>query len=91
VLDSESTDGTPELTRAVGFVVQSIRREEFNHGGTRQFGTEILQDAKFLICLTQDAVLTAPDALVNLVRPFDDPQVRGCLRPSVAQTWCWGD
>lgn len=75
VLDSESIDGTQELARAAGFTVRTIRRKDFNHGGTRQLAVEIFPDAEILIYLTQDAVLLEPNSLTNLVRPFDDPRV----------------
>lgn len=75
VLDSESIDGTQELARAAGFTVRTIRRKDFNHGATRQLAAEIFPDAEILIYLTQDAVLSEPNSLTNLVRPFDDPRV----------------
>jgi rhamnosyltransferase len=75
VLDSESTDGTQELAYAAGFAVRTIRRKDFNHGGTRQLAADIFPDAEILVYLTQDAVLSAPEALANLVRPLEDPRV----------------
>lgn len=75
VLDSQSTDGTPELARAAGFAVQSISRSEFNHGGTRQLGAEMIPDADILVYLTQDATLATPDTLTKLIQPFQDERV----------------
>lgn len=76
VLDSESTDGSPQAARALGYTVQTVRRRQFNHGGTRQAGIEqYAQDADFAIFLTQDAILARPDALQQLLSAFDDPQV----------------
>jgi rhamnosyltransferase len=75
VLDSESTDGTPDLVRTAGFTLRTIRRAEFSHGGTRQLAAEMLTDAEILVYLTQDAVLATPDALENLVRPFEDSRI----------------
>jgi rhamnosyltransferase len=57
IIDSESTDGTPQLAQAQGFSVHSIHRSEFNHGRTRQAGAEMSPDAEILIYLTQDAIL----------------------------------
>lgn len=74
VIDSSSTDGTPELARAAGYRVLSIARSEFNHGGTRQAAAELLQPVDILVYLTQDAVLN-DDAIVRLVRPFEDPSI----------------
>lgn len=75
IVDSESTDGTPELARAAGFGFAAIARREFNHGGTRQWASKFSGDAEFLVFLTQDAVLAAPDAVIQLLAAFQDPTV----------------
>lgn len=75
IVDSESTDGTVELARAAGFEVLSIRRSDFNHGGTRQLAAEKLDHAEILVYLTQDAVLANSEALHLLLAAFDDPSV----------------
>ena len=75
IVDSESTDGTVELARAAGFRTHGIRRSEFNHGGTRQLAAEMSADADLLVFMTQDAVLTSPDAIPKLVATFGDPGV----------------
>ena len=75
IIDSSSTDGTPELARAAGFRVHTISREEFNHGGTRQLAAEILTDTEILVFLTQDAVLADSDAITVLLESFADPNV----------------
>ena len=75
IVDSESTDGTVDLARRAGFQICSVSRAEFNHGGTRQTAAEMLPDAEILVYMTQDAVLTGPNALANLVAAFADPQV----------------
>jgi rhamnosyltransferase len=75
IIDSSSADGTAELASAAGFQVCSIPKEEYNHGGTRQLATEILNQAEILVYLTQDVVLADPDALRALLTPFADPQV----------------
>lgn len=75
IVDSESSDGTYELAASCGFQVRSIRRSEFNHGGTRQLAAALLPDADILVYLTQDAILSSPDAISNLVAAFSDPNV----------------
>src|SRR5260221_4642861 len=67
VLDSSSTDGTAEMALASGFRVHTIPRAEFDHGGTRQFGVEMLADAEVVVYLTQDAVLVDADSLHHLL------------------------
>src|ERR1700733_8837312 len=75
IIDSESTDGTMNLARAAGFQVHSVTRAKFNHGGTRQMAAQMLPDVEILVFMTQDAVLTGPNALANLFAVFGDPQV----------------
>ena len=67
VIDSSSRDDTAKLARAAGLKVHAIRKEEFNHGGTRQYAVEQLADYDTLVFLTQDAILHSPDALAALV------------------------
>ncbi len=75
VIDSTSDDHTPELARAHGFEVVSIAREDFNHGGTRQKASDLLDDCDILVYLTQDALLASSDAVATLVAAFDEPGV----------------
>lgn len=75
IVDSSSTDGTPDLAKAAGYRVLSIARSEFSHGGTRQFAAELLQPVDILVYLTQDAILGNNDAIVSLVRPFEDSSI----------------
>jgi rhamnosyltransferase len=75
VLDSCSTDGTADLARQAGCRVVTIAREEFRHGGTRQFAAELASSADILVYLTQDAILANENALAHLVAAFDDTTV----------------
>lgn len=75
VIDSDSHDGTASLARQAGFEVRSIRRRDFNHGGTRQLAAEILSDAEILVYMTQDAILSGPEAMTNLLAAFDAPEI----------------
>jgi rhamnosyltransferase len=75
IIDSSSTDGTPELARASGYRVIAIARSDFNHGGTRQAAAELVQPVDILVYLTQDAILANEDAIARLVRPFVDPLI----------------
>lgn len=75
IVDSSSTDSTVQLARQAGFRVHSIARADFNHGGTRQLGAELLPNADLLVYLTQDAVLDGPEALKTLLRAFEDSSV----------------
>lgn len=75
IVDSSSTDQTVMLAQSAGFRLHSIQRAEFNHGATRQLAAELLPEADILIYLTQDAILTSPASIANLLRPFADPSV----------------
>jgi rhamnosyltransferase len=75
VIDSGSDDGTVETFRRAGARIHSINRQDFNHGGTRQLGVDMIPDADSIIFLTQDAVPADPHAFERLNRCFDDPAV----------------
>ena len=75
ILDSSSSDGTPDLVRAAGFRICAVARSDFNHGGTRQLAAELLSEADILVFLTQDAILAGPDAIHTLLKAFEDIDV----------------
>jgi rhamnosyltransferase len=75
VIDSSSTDGTAGLARKEGFTVVEIPQREFNHGGTRQMGAELAENADILIYLTQDAIPFGTEAFANLVSAFEDVEI----------------
>ena len=75
IIDSSSTDGTPDLARQAGFHVVTIHRKDFNHGGTRQAALAAAPWASIAVYLTQDAILATPDAIEHLVAPFQHDDV----------------
>jgi len=75
VIDSSSSDDTVALARAQGFDVQVIPKSEFNHGGTRQLGVNVLSEVDIVVFLTQDALLASPDAIERLLAAFDDERI----------------
>jgi rhamnosyltransferase len=75
LIDSSSTDHTVALARKQGFEIRIIDKSTFNHGGTRQWGLEVLHDMDVIVFLTQDAVLADRHAIENLLAAFDDPVV----------------
>ena len=54
--------------------VVHIKKEEFDHGGTRHMAASMLHGA-FLLFMTQDAVPADSRLLEALVQPFEDEQV----------------
>jgi rhamnosyltransferase len=87
VIDSASTDQTAALAQAAGFEVHRIARAEFNHGGTRQWAMEHLDDCDIVVFLTQDAILAEPDSLRELVRCFDDRTVAVAYGRQLPHKW----
>jgi rhamnosyltransferase len=75
IIDSSSTDGTPELAAAEGYRVIRIDRSNFNHGGTRQLAIELIPWASIVVYLTQDAVLATSDSLDRLLAAFTGEKV----------------
>jgi len=74
VVDSSSRDGTAQLAKKMGVEVISIPQHEFNHGATREMARHRVA-GEIVVMLTQDAILTAPDSLRQIVTAFDDPAV----------------
>ena len=87
VVDSGSTDGTPEAAAAAGAYVFRVPGESFNHGGTRNLAIERTR-GEFVCLLTQDAVPTGGEYLRNLVAPYDDPRVDGVYARQVPRPDC---
>jgi rhamnosyltransferase len=79
ILDSTSTDGTPDLARAAKFRVHTIARADFNHGGTRQLAIQLMPDAEIFIFLTQDSILTDSKAICRLLEAFSDAGVAAAI------------
>lgn len=75
VIDSSSSDATIALARAHGFDAQVISKPEFNHGGTRQSGVNMLPETDIIVFMTQDALLAKPDAIERLLAAFIDERV----------------
>ena len=75
VLDSMSDDDVCGKAKEKGYEVYSIAREVFDHGGTRQQAVLLLDDSDVLVFMTQDAILSSPEALEKLVAVFDDARV----------------
>ncbi|MDD2285774.1 MAG: glycosyltransferase family 2 protein [Paludibacter sp.] len=74
IIDSESTDGTADIALNAGCHVHRIKKQDFNHGGTRNLGVSMAQ-GDIIVFMTQDALLADDHALQALVAPFNDPQV----------------
>lgn len=74
VVDSSSSDDTVRIAESHGVKVLSIKRHEFDHGGTRNLGVNA-SSGDILIFLTQDALPVDEYMVENLIRPLQDPGI----------------
>lgn len=75
VIDSTSSDNTTRLAKNYGFDVKIIKRSEFDHGKTRQYGVDSFDDVDVCVFFTQDAILSDDDSLNQILNPFQDDRV----------------
>lgn len=76
IIDSGSSDGTPERAEAAGLRVHRIRQEDFVHGRTRNLGVE-LTAGDVVAFLTQDVLPVTPDWPTVFAAALADPEVAG--------------
>lgn len=69
VVDSSSTDGTPEMAAAMGAAVHTIPKSSFNHGLTREMARHLL-GTDIVVMVTQDAYAAATTSIDTLVQPL---------------------
>lgn len=73
VIDSDSPDLSEYDITKHGFKFIRIKRESFNHGGTRNFAISQLSDENdIVIFLTQDAILDDSSSFENIVKYFGE-------------------
>lgn len=88
VIDSQSTDGTPGLVRDFPVRLVEIRKAEFSHPRTRNFGCR-LANGEFVVFMTQDAIPFNHLWLDCLVRPFlDNQKVAGTYSRQIPRLHC---
>lgn len=71
VVDTESNDTTRDIALDFGAKISSVKKEDFDHGGTRSW---IAGQAKgdILVFFTQDAIPVTPDAIEKLIAPINE-------------------
>ncbi len=74
VIDSGSTDHTVSIAEQYQCKVYCIKKEEFNHGGTRNLGV-MMSQGEFVVLMTQDAIPANSKSFENLLIPFDNLDV----------------
>lgn len=83
-VDSESTDGTPEILRAHGAAVYSIPQRYFTHGYSRNIGVG-LAHGEALVFLSQDALPVGPSWLRTLIAPLADQTLGAVYARQIAR------
>jgi len=77
VIDSSSQDRTVEIAKSYGCKTIVIKKEEFNHGGTRTLaGKKAI--GNILVYFTQDAYPYNEYALENLIKVFEKDEKIVC-------------
>ncbi len=74
VIDSDSTDGTPDLAQKAGAVVKRIGRKEFHHAGTRNAALPLARYDS-VIFMVQDAVPCSRKWLSDLEEALSENDV----------------
>ena len=74
VVDSGSTDGTPEIAKRAGARVLSISRQEFTFGRSLNFGCESAR-GEFLVFISGHCIPLESTWLEGLLSPFQNPAV----------------
>lgn len=78
IFDTESDDGATAKLKAIAgktpFRLITIRRHEFDHGGTRSAALNLARH-DWVLYITQDAVFAEPDAVARLLEATRQPKV----------------
>jgi rhamnosyltransferase len=88
VVDSGSSDGTPELARRYSARILSVPKSEFNHGGTRNRGISEAR-GEFVAMTVQDAVPADESWLQGLAENLaNDERVAGAYSRQIPREDC---
>jgi O-antigen biosynthesis protein len=85
IVDSGSTDGTPELARSLGAVVVEIAAADFSHSHARNLGAEAAR-GDWLLFMVQDAFPIGDRWAFGMVRYLLDHAAQGVVAASCAET-----
>ena len=84
IIDSGSTDGTLEILAKYPFIrLYQIAPDEFNHGGTRNYGVSLAK-GEFVVMTVQDAWAASDDWLEIMYNHFKDEEVVAVVGQQVA-------
>lgn len=78
LFDTDSSDGAVEkgqaILRSIPTRVVKIRRDQFDHGGTRNAALKLVRQ-RWVIFMTQDAVCADRNTFAHLMAAIDEPAV----------------
>ncbi|CAJ1820440.1 glycosyltransferase family 2 protein [Aeromonas jandaei] len=75
IIDSTSNDNTVLEAQNYDFSITIISKDDFNHGGTRNYAVRQFCREDIIVFLTQDAILSDINSLSSLLLAFKDPDV----------------
>ncbi len=78
IIDSSSTDNSQHLLSQYPLTIHTIKKTDFDHGGTRKLATQLI-DADIYIYLTQDAIPADADSFKHLVALLMSQEQIACV------------
>ncbi|TVX97064.1 glycosyltransferase [Cohnella terricola] len=84
VVDSNSEDNTVGEAQKLGATILSVERNDFDHGGTRNFAASHAK-GDILVFMTQDALPESDTFIEELIAPFSDPKVAAAYGRQIAR------
>lgn len=84
VIDSNSNDNTVKTAKGFSEKIINIKREDFNHGKTRNYGVKMAK-GDIVVFLTQDAIPQGDNWLINLVKEMDNKNIAGVFGKQIAR------
>ena len=75
IVNSDLDDRSLKVFNKINAYVYTIKKDDFDHGGTRQLAAELMYDVDIIIFLTQDAILARKTSIENLMLCFSDGTV----------------
>jgi rhamnosyltransferase len=89
VVDSESTDKTPEFARSRNCKVITTKISDFDHGTTRNLAMAEVS-SEFVVFLTQDAIPADENMIAELIRPMQaDSNIAICYGRQLPRPDAW--
>lgn len=81
IIDSDSDDATCAVAESCGWECWKIKRENFNHGSTRDLAVRKLAENGIdtVVFLSQDVILTTQDVLTRLTGFLWSNPISGCF------------